>query len=289
MADLLLQHVCHAVGHRPHALADLRPAGKAAGKSDIDVPVLIGANPCGAFHVGLADHRPGFHRGVNLVARAVEEAGIDEHHARLGGADTFLQIDRRAPLLVHDAHLHGVCRKTENSFDSPENLAGEGNLVRSVHLRLHDVDGPGCRIAAGLEVGKRSGDGHKGVHDAFRNVASVGKPDCRVRHQMTDIANQHQSAGLQAGSAAVSRGVGDIIGEPAGHCAPALLEGLLERAAHQAKPVGVGENLVLGIDRRYRILAVHDARQRRFRDHVIDPRGITAPDGAVGIDPDHHM
>ena len=59
---------------------------------------------------------------------------------------------------------------------APKISLGEGNLVGSVHLRLHDVDGSGRRIAAGLEVGKRGGDGHEGVHDAFRNVASIGKP-----------------------------------------------------------------------------------------------------------------
>ena len=106
---------------------------------------------------------------------------------------------------------------------------------------------------------------------------------------MTDVAHEHQGTGLQAGGAAVSGGVGDVVGKPAGHRAPALIESLLERAAHQAKPVGIGENLVLGIDRRHRILAVHDARQRRLRDHVIDPGRVVAPDGAAGVDPDHHM
>ena len=71
MADLLLQHVRHAVWHGPHALADLRFSGQSAGQPDIDIPVLIGADPGGAFHVGLADHRPGLHRGVDLVAGPV--------------------------------------------------------------------------------------------------------------------------------------------------------------------------------------------------------------------------
>ena len=33
-------------------------------------------------HVGLADHRAGFHGGVDFIAGTVEEAGIDEEHAR---------------------------------------------------------------------------------------------------------------------------------------------------------------------------------------------------------------
>jgi hypothetical protein len=53
-------------------------ARQAAFKADVDVPVLVGGDPGGAFHVALADHRAGFHRGVDLVAGAVEEAGVDE-------------------------------------------------------------------------------------------------------------------------------------------------------------------------------------------------------------------
>jgi hypothetical protein len=37
----------------------------------------------GLLHVALADHRAGFHRGVDLIAGAVEEPGVDEHHAVL--------------------------------------------------------------------------------------------------------------------------------------------------------------------------------------------------------------
>ena len=45
MADLLRQHVGHAVGRRPHALADLRLAAQPAGQADIDVLVLVGLDP----------------------------------------------------------------------------------------------------------------------------------------------------------------------------------------------------------------------------------------------------
>ena len=43
---------------------------------------LIGVDPGGCLHVGLADHRTGFHGGVNLVAGTIKEAGIDEEHTR---------------------------------------------------------------------------------------------------------------------------------------------------------------------------------------------------------------
>ncbi len=110
MRDLLRQHVRHLVGRGPHALADLGMAGQAIDKSDIDVPVFIGLDPGLGLHVVLADHRPRFHRGMDLVAGTVEEAGVDEHDALQGVLDAGLEVDRGAALLVHDADLHGVFR-----------------------------------------------------------------------------------------------------------------------------------------------------------------------------------
>ena len=78
VADLRLQHRGEAVGRGPHALADLGAAEQAALEADVDVEVLVGLDPGLALHVVLADHRPGLHRGVDLVAGAVEEAGVDE-------------------------------------------------------------------------------------------------------------------------------------------------------------------------------------------------------------------
>ena len=43
--------------------------------------VLVGRDPRAGLHVALADHRAGLHRGVDLVAGAVEEAGVDEDDA----------------------------------------------------------------------------------------------------------------------------------------------------------------------------------------------------------------
>jgi hypothetical protein len=118
MADLLFQHRFHHVGHGPHALADLRVPGETAFKADIDIPVFIGGDPGGLLHVALADHRAGFHRGVDLVAGAVEEAGVDEHNTLAGSADAFLEVDGGAALLVHDAHLDGVGRHAESCLDA---------------------------------------------------------------------------------------------------------------------------------------------------------------------------
>jgi hypothetical protein len=51
---------------------------------------------------------------VDLVAGAVEEAGVDEGDAVLRGADALLEVDAGAPLLVHDAELHRVARQAQH-------------------------------------------------------------------------------------------------------------------------------------------------------------------------------
>src|SRR5690606_21103279 len=112
--DLLLDHGAHQVGHGPHALADLRAALQAGGQADVDVVVLVGADPLLALHGGLAHHGAGFHGGVDLVTGAVEEAGVDEHHALGGGLDAGLEVDGGAALLVHDADLQGVAGQAED-------------------------------------------------------------------------------------------------------------------------------------------------------------------------------
>jgi hypothetical protein len=54
--------------------ADLGPPAQTAGEAGVDVPVLVGQDPWLRAHVGLAHHGAGEHRGVDLVAGAVEEA-----------------------------------------------------------------------------------------------------------------------------------------------------------------------------------------------------------------------
>ncbi len=170
MGDLLFEHRGHQVRHGPHALADLRAARKPAFQTDIDIPVFVSRNPCGLLHVALADHRTRFHRGVHFVAGAIEEARVDEDDAFAGSADAFLEVDRGAALLVHDAHLHRVRRHTERLFDASEDFAGKGDLFRPMHLRLDDIHGAGARIHAasvGADVMERDKARDEGVHDAF--------------------------------------------------------------------------------------------------------------------------
>jgi hypothetical protein len=41
-----------------------------------------------------------------------------KQHACFGGADALLEVDRRAALLVHDAHLQGVGRQAQRVLDA---------------------------------------------------------------------------------------------------------------------------------------------------------------------------
>ena len=120
VTELLGEHVGHLVGRRPHALADLGMAGQAVDQAHVDVPVFIGLDPGLRLHVVLADHRARFHRGMDLVAGAVEEAGVDEADALRGILDAGLEVDRGAALLVHDADLHGVFRQRQHLLDFAE-------------------------------------------------------------------------------------------------------------------------------------------------------------------------
>src|SRR5690606_24932843 len=134
------------VRHGPHALADLGATGQAQVQAVVDVPVLVGGDPLLGLHGGLANHRAGFHGGVDFVTGTVEEAGVDEHHALAGGLDARLEVDGGAALFVHDADLQGVAGQAEDVLDAGEDLAGEGHFFRTVHLRLDDVDRAGAAV-----------------------------------------------------------------------------------------------------------------------------------------------
>ena len=104
------------VWRRPHPLANLRAAGQSTGETHIYVGIFVGLDPRRVLHLVLANHWPRFDRGVNLVARPIEETGVDEDYAIGRGADAFLQIDAGPPLLVHDADLQGVSRQAQHVF-----------------------------------------------------------------------------------------------------------------------------------------------------------------------------
>src|SRR5699024_9059683 len=195
VTDLLLQHGCHQVRHGPHAFTDLCLAGQAGGQTNVHVPVFVGGNPLLATHGGLAHHRTGFHGRMDFVTGTVEEAGIDEHHTLFGGSDTGFQVDGGAALFVHDAHFQGIALHAQHVFDTGKQLVGEGDLFRSVHLRLDDVHAAFAAVGtAGVAVQVVQGNqaGEQPVHDAFGQLVALLVENRRVGHQVANITHKQQ-------------------------------------------------------------------------------------------------
>ena len=296
LTDLLLDHVGHQLRHRPHALADLGPAGEPGRQTDVDVLVLVGLDPVGGLHRALADHRPGVHRRVDLVAGAVQETGVDEHHPVSGGFDAGLEVDRGAALLVHDADLEGVLRQAEHVLDAAEQLTGERDLVGSVHLGLDDVDGAGAavdqRAVGSVVVGATAqpvdGDqaGEQRVLNAFGHLVALGVGDRVIGHQVPDVAHEHQAAPGQRHLATVGAGVGAVLVEHPGERLVTLADLFAEVAAVEAEPVAVSDDLVVGVDGGDGILEVHDGGDRGLQHDVLDAGLVGGTDGGVGVDED---
>ena len=138
-----------------------------------------------------------------------------------GRPDAFLEIDRGAPLLVHDADLERVAGKAERVLGAVEQLVGEGDFLGPVHLGLDDVDRAGAAVPeAGIALDVVHGDerGHDAIEDALGHGLVVAIEDGGVHHQVADVAHQQQAAAVQGYlSAAVGRGVDAIGVEPARH------------------------------------------------------------------------
>ena len=265
---------------------------QAGGQADVDVIVLVGGDPLLTFHGRFAHHGASFHGSVDFVTGAVEEAGVDKHHALAGGLDAGFQVDGGAPLLIHDADFQGVARQAEDVFDAGEQLVGERRFCRAVHLRLDDVHRAGAGVvAAGVAIEVVNGDqaGQQTVHYALRNLEALTVDDGIDGHQVTDVAHEQQGATMQSQLATVGLGIDPVRVHGAGEGGATLAHGFGQVALHQAQPVAIDHDFVIGIDCGNRIFAVHDGGQRGFHQHVFDPGGIGAADRATGVDLDFEM
>ena len=279
--DLLLQHCRHHVGGGPHALADLRLAGQSAFEANIDVEVFIGVDPALALDEVLAAEWACFHRGVDFIAGAVKETGVDEGHAVACGANALLQVHRGAALLIHDAELYGVLRQAQHPFHAGENLVAEGHFLRPVHLRFHYIDRAVMGIAAAaflLQVVKRNRRGDHSVHQAFGNFCARVVENGRRRHEVADIAHPKQRLALKQQRLAIGRGEFTVRVQAAHDSLAALLQLGFKVALHQAKPVGISQNLVLGVHAGHRVFAIHDGRKGALNHHIGEECLILAAD-----------
>ena len=152
--------------------------------------------------------------------------------------------------------------KPQRIFGAVEQLAGEGDLISPVHLRFDDIDRAGAAVAdaaRALQVVHGDERGDYAVEDAFRCGLALAVEYAGVHHQVADVAHQQQAAAVQGQRLTVGRGVDAVGIEAAGHLRAALHEGLRQRAVHQAQPVAVGGDLVLGIDGGDRVLQIYDS------------------------------
>ena len=219
---------------------------------------------------------------MNLITRAIQKPSIYERNPRFGGPDTLLQIDARAPLFIHNAQFDRMFGQPKNRFHTAKDFVRKRNLFRPVHFGFHHIDRPMRRIAdplpAGIMAGDHSGD-HR-IHQAFAHFVAVTVLYRWVGHQMPNIPDQHQCAGLHLECSTACVGIGQVPRHATCLDLATLFKALFQIALHQTKPVGIGQNLVFGIDRSHGIFAIHDCRHRGFQTDIRNSSGITCANGA---------
>ncbi len=198
---------------------------EAAGEPHPHVRVLVGREPRLCLHLGLRHHRPGKHRGVDLVAGAVEEAGVDEDEAVASGVDAAGQVERRTPLLVHQAELDRRGRQAEQLLHGGEQLARDRDLVGPVLLGLHGIDRAGARVAqprAAVGVVQPGEGRHERVQDPLRDRLPLGVEHGVGEHVVPDVPDEEQRPAGEQHRLAVAPDVGAVVGHRAGEGAAAL-------------------------------------------------------------------
>ena len=94
---------------------------------------------------------------------------------------------------------------------------------------------------------------------------------------------------MQAQLAALGRAVGAVRVHGAGEGLAVLADRLGQVALHQAQPVLVGDDLVIGIHGGDGVFAVHDGGQRRFHQDVLHAGRVGLADRAVAVDLDFEV
>ena len=153
---------------------------------------------------GLGIERARLHDGVDLVAGAVQETGVDEDDAVAGDADALLERDGRAALLVHDADFERLGRQIQGLLYAPEQLHGCRHFFGAVHLGLDDVDAAGAAVTLCFQIVLGRQRRHHGVEKALGDLVAVGRGD-RVRvHVDAGVTYQHDAATGQRERAVVA-------------------------------------------------------------------------------------
>jgi hypothetical protein len=188
---------------------------------------------------------------MDFVTRAIKKAGVDENDPLLHRHNTGGKVGAGPAFFIHHADLDRVTLQTQQVLDGVEQVVGESDFFRSVHLGFDDIDRTLAAVAMAAKArqilhGNRAGD--DGVHDAFGDFMPVRQQDRRIGHQMADIADEQQAAPGQRQITTVQRRPFPIRRQFAMQDLAALFKAFGQIAPHQAQPVGISGNLVLGID-----------------------------------------
>jgi hypothetical protein len=106
------------------------------------------------------------------------------------------------------------------------------------------------------------------------------------REVMPDVSNEHARAARQHEFGSVGCGVDAISVESTLHRLVTLLEGRDKITLHQAEPVAVDDDLVIGVDCAHGVFAVHDRRNCRLEINVGDASAVVLADVVSSIDAD---
>ncbi len=136
-----------------------------------------------------------------------------------------------------------------------------------------------------LHVVQRDGERDAGVDHRLVGRLAVQQHGITA-HVMPDVAHQHQASTGKRQFPTLRIGITPVFVQSPREFLAALGDDGLEATVHQAQPVAVHANLVGGIDRCDRILAVLDGRQRRLDQQVGDAGGVKAADAVTAVNRD---
>ena len=214
--------------------------------------------------------------------------GVDEDHPLGGAGDARLEVDRRAPLLVHDPDLDGGGRQLRapaprRRTGRPTGSTSSGPCIfglTTYRLPVRELEKrPSPRRSCS---GRDRGD--QDVQALLQERLAAGGRHGVEAHVVPDVADEQQRPPGEHHLGAVDAGVGAVAVHGARDRLPALGEGRLQLTGHQAEPAAVAADLVRAVDGGDGVLQVDDRGDRRLQHDVRDVRVVLAADPVPGVD-----
>ena len=254
---------------------------------------VVPPEPVGAFLQRAAEEtpKPGDSRLVNseTVLVAAPQASLEAAAAvaRKAGVTPVILGDAiegesREVATVFAGIAHQVARHGQPAA-APAGLSGRAQPVLAMHGGLsrdrdcrrpvqlwpHPLTRARHRVARRLrQIVHRAQRADHRVHQTLEHLVAIPVQDCRIGHQVTDIAQQQHRSALERQRRAICRHVLSIRVQPARHDLTALLECVLQVARQQTQPVSIGQNLVIGVNGSDGVFQIDDRRDRRFDQDV---------------------